>query len=82
MHRIDTLTAVKDKFGPGKNGFTDGNIRTGLATWLNSAMWDAIQEEICGVIEKAGIELNKENTISYIKPYYYWWAVRLTKRHC
>ncbi|HFP4314771.1 TPA: phage tail protein [Escherichia coli] len=61
MHRIDTLTAVKDKFGPGKNGFTDGNIRTGrLATWLNSAMWDAIQEEICGVIEKVGIELNKE----------------------
>ncbi|HFP3475178.1 TPA: phage tail protein [Escherichia coli] len=61
MHRIDTLTAVKDKFGPGKNGFTDGNIRTGrLATWLNSAMWNAIQEEICGVIEKAGIELNKE----------------------
>ncbi|HAM3642618.1 TPA: phage tail protein [Escherichia coli] len=61
MHRIDTLTAVKDKFGPGKNGFTDGNIRTGrLATWLNSAMWDAIQEELCGVIEKAGIELNKE----------------------
>ena len=61
MHRIDTLTAVKDKFGPGKNGFTDGNLRTGrLATWLNSAMWDAIQEEICGVIEKAGIKLNKE----------------------
>ncbi|BDI40616.1 phage tail protein [Escherichia coli] len=61
MHRIDTLTAVKDKFGPGKNGFTDGNLRTGrLATWLNSAMWDAIQEEICGVIEKAGIELNKK----------------------
>ncbi|EIY6659220.1 phage tail protein [Escherichia coli] len=61
MHRIDTLTAVKDKFGPGKNGFTDGNIRSGrLATWLNSAMWDAIQEELCGVIEKAGIELNKE----------------------
>ena len=61
MHRIDTPTAVKDKFGPGKNGFTDGNLRTGrLATWLNSAMWDAIQEEICGVIEKAGIELNKE----------------------
>ncbi|EFC2245663.1 phage tail protein [Escherichia coli] len=61
MHRIDTLTAVKDKFGPGKNGFTDGNIRTGrLATWLNSAMWDAIQEEMCAVIERAGIELDKE----------------------
>ncbi|MDS1578597.1 phage tail protein [Escherichia coli] len=61
MHRIDTLTAVKDKFGPGKNGFTDGNLRTGRpATWLNSAMWDAVQEELCCVIEKAGIELNKE----------------------
>lgn len=61
MHRIDTPTAVKDKFGPGKNGFTDGNIRTGRhATWLNSAMWDALQEEIGGVIEKAGIKLNKE----------------------
>ncbi|HAW5001070.1 phage tail protein [Escherichia coli] len=60
-HRIDTPTAVKDKFGPGKNGFTDGNIRTGRhATWLNSAMWDALQEEIGGVIEKAGIKLNKE----------------------
>ncbi len=23
-------------------------------------MWDALQEEICGVIEKAGIKLNKE----------------------
>ena len=61
MHRIDTLTAVKDKFGPGKNGFTDGNLRTGRpATWLNSAMWDALQEEICGVIERSGLELNKQ----------------------
>ncbi len=61
MHRIDTLTAVKDKFGPGKNGFTDGNLRTGRsATWLNSDMWDALQEEVCGVIESAGIELNKQ----------------------
>ncbi|EIR7527248.1 phage tail protein, partial [Salmonella enterica subsp. enterica serovar Brandenburg] len=61
MHRIDTLTAVKDKFGPGKNGFTDGSLRTGrLATWLNSDMWDAVQEEICHVIEGAGIALNKK----------------------
>ena len=61
MHRIDTLTAVKDKFGPGKNGFTNGNLSTGrVATWLDSDMWDAIQEELCGVIEKAGIPLNKQ----------------------
>ena len=25
MHRIDTKTAQKDKFGAGKNGFTDAN---------------------------------------------------------
>lgn len=25
MHRIDTKTAQKDKFGAGKNGFTRGN---------------------------------------------------------
>lgn len=25
MHRIDTPTAQKDKFGAGKNGFTRGN---------------------------------------------------------
>ncbi|EAA2685844.1 phage tail protein, partial [Salmonella enterica] len=24
MHRIDTPTAQKDKFGQGKNGFTNG----------------------------------------------------------
>ncbi len=30
MHRIDTPTAVKDKFGPGKNGFTDGIFVQGV----------------------------------------------------
>lgn len=29
MHRIDTPTAQKDKFGAGKNGFTAGNPQTG-----------------------------------------------------
>lgn len=29
MHRIDTKTAQKDKFGAGKNGFTRGNPQTG-----------------------------------------------------
>ncbi|EOK6286159.1 hypothetical protein M8806_22220, partial [Escherichia coli] len=28
MHRIDTKTAQKDKFGAGKNGFTRGNPQT------------------------------------------------------
>lgn len=60
MHRIDTATAQQDKFGQGKNGFTNGDPATGRrATDLNSDMWDAVQEEICGVIESAGIQLAK-----------------------
>ncbi|EMD6811810.1 hypothetical protein VRT12_000280 [Citrobacter koseri] len=61
MHRIDTATAQVDKFGPGKNGFTNGDPATGRrATDLNSDMWDAVQEEICAVIEWSGLALNKE----------------------
>lgn len=60
MHRIDTPTAQADKFGPGKNGFINGDPSTGRrATELNSDMWDAVQEEICNVIEKANIALDK-----------------------
>ncbi|HHT2831366.1 TPA: hypothetical protein ACTYSZ_002367 [Klebsiella aerogenes] len=60
MHRIDTPTAQQDKFGQGKNGFTNGDPATGRrATDLNSDMWDAVQEEICNVIESAGIVLDK-----------------------
>ncbi|MGV2813538.1 gp53-like domain-containing protein [Enterobacter cancerogenus] len=61
MHRIDTPTAQADKFGPGKNGFTNGDPATGRrATDLNSDMWDAVQEEICAVVEKSGLVLNKD----------------------
>ncbi|EBM3942866.1 tail fiber protein [Salmonella enterica subsp. enterica serovar Bonariensis] len=60
MHRIDTPTAQKDKFGQGKNGFTNGDPATGRrATDLNSDMWDAVQEEVCTVIEAASIPLSK-----------------------
>ncbi|WP_336212025.1 gp53-like domain-containing protein [Enterobacter sp. P82] len=60
MHRIDTPTAQADKFGPGKNGFTNGDPSTGRrATDLNSDMWDAVQEEICAVIEQSGLALDK-----------------------
>ncbi len=62
MHRIDTPTAQKDKFGAGKNGFTRGNPQTGVqATALDDDYFDAVQEEIVGVIEGAGISLNKAN---------------------
>ncbi len=60
MHRIDTPTAQIDKFGQGKNGFTNGDPSTGRrATDLNSDMWDAVQEEVANAIEGNGIALDK-----------------------
>ena len=60
MHRIDTPTAQRDKFGEGKNGFTRGNPQTGTpATQLDYLYCDSIQEEIANVIELAGITLDK-----------------------
>ncbi|AKA37690.1 gp53-like domain-containing protein [Yersinia ruckeri] len=62
MHRIDTPTAQVDKFGAGKNGFTRGNPQTGVpATALDDDYFDSVQEELAGVIEGAGIVLNKAN---------------------
>ncbi|UJL36112.1 carbohydrate kinase [Pantoea agglomerans] len=62
MHRIDTSTAQKDKFGAGKNGFTGGNPQTGeLPTALDQDFFDAIQEEIAAPIEAAGLVLQKES---------------------
>lgn len=60
MHRIDTSTAQVDKFGAGKNGFTGGNPQTGeLPTALNADFFDSVQEEIAGVIEAAGLDMDK-----------------------
>ncbi|NUF26917.1 phage tail protein [Gilliamella sp. ESL0254] len=60
MHRIDTSTAQRDKFGQGKNGFTRGNPQTGTpATQLDYLYCDAIQEEIANAIESAGFTLDK-----------------------
>lgn len=59
MRRIDTPTAAEDLFGPGKDGFRDGNPALAiLATRLNAAFFNAMQEEIAGVVEGAGLALN------------------------
>lgn len=67
MQRIDTSTAQKDKFGAGKNGFTDGNPQTGTpATDLDSAFFDSVQEELCNTIETAGFTLDPANNTQLI----------------
>lgn len=61
MHRIDTKTAQKDKFGAGKNGFNRGNPQTGTpATDLDDDYFDMLQEELCSVVEASGASLEKE----------------------
>lgn len=62
MKRIDTSTRSVDKFGAGKHGFTNGNPSTGTpATQLDESWFDHVQEEICGIIEAAGIALDSNN---------------------
>lgn len=62
MHRIDTPSRQKDKFGAGKDGFTQGDPQTGTqATQISEKFLDSIQEEIASVIEDtdSGATLDK-----------------------
>lgn len=64
MQRIATSTADLDKFGVGKNGFKDGNRAEGIvATQLEAAWFDHLQEEVCSVIEGFGVELDAASKI-------------------
>lgn len=84
MRRISTATKVVDKWGPGKPGFTDGNAVTGIpATDLEAQFFDSVQEELCGVVEAAGLTVDgssmaqllaaigiiaRKNTVAKIQP--------------
>jgi len=56
MHRIDSSGATADHL------FTDGDETHGIeATTVDSAWLNAAQEELCAVIEGAGLALDKAN---------------------
>jgi hypothetical protein len=62
MIRINTPTAEADKFGAGKPGFKGGTPGLGiLATKLSALFFNHVQEQICRVIEGAGLTLDEEN---------------------
>lgn len=62
MKRISTPTRVIDKFGAGKDGFTNGDAVAGIpATDLEDTWFDHVQEEVAGVIEAMGIALDPSN---------------------
>jgi len=59
MRRISTSTRVVDKFGAGKDGFTNGNAVSGIAaTDLEDVWFDHVQEEIANAVESSGQTLN------------------------
>lgn len=62
MRRISTGTKAVDKFGAGKDGFTNGNAVAGIpATDLEEGWFDHVQEELAGIVEGAGIALDAGN---------------------
>ncbi|MFM0328164.1 phage tail protein [Paraburkholderia strydomiana] len=62
MRRISTATRVVDKFGTGKDGFTNGDAVAGLpSTDLEDVWFDHVQEEIANVVEGAGLTLDPAN---------------------
>jgi hypothetical protein len=62
MRRISTATRVVDKFGAGKDGFTNGDAVAGLpSTDLEDVWFDAVQEEIANVVEGARLTLDPAN---------------------
>ena len=62
MHRIDSTNARPDINGPGKIGFHDNTDLPGQdATYLTPEWLNAIQEELCNLLEKNGDMLNPES---------------------
>lgn len=55
MDRINHPSAEADKFGAGKDGFTDGTpADESSGTVVNEDFLDGVQEELVGIIEAAG----------------------------
>ncbi|SAL20851.1 hypothetical protein AWB70_01072 [Caballeronia cordobensis] len=68
MRRISTATRVVDKFGAGKDGFTNGNAVSGIAaTDLEDVWFDHVQEEIANVVETSGQTLSAADRTQLLK---------------
>jgi len=74
MDRISTSTKALDLFGPGKHGFKDGNLASGiLPTDFDAAWCNNFQEEMMAIIEgsgQVGSEAVRNQVIKGIKRLY------------
>ncbi|MCA9530467.1 MAG: hypothetical protein KC543_10050 [Myxococcales bacterium] len=61
----DTPSAAADKFGAGKDGFTEGDPTIAVPATVLSAYWaDGIQENLARLCERFGAPLGKYNFLS------------------
>jgi hypothetical protein len=68
MRRISTATRVPNKFGPGKDGFTNGDAVGGIpATDLEDVWFDSVQEEIANAVEASGQTLDPNDRTQLTK---------------
>lgn len=68
MRRISTPTAAQDMFGPGKHGFRNGDPANAiLATRLQAEWFNALQEEVAGVVEESGQSLDVADSRQLLK---------------
>ncbi len=59
MKRIDTINARENMFGIGKSGFHDNADLPGQdATYVSPEWFNAVQEELCNLLELRGITLD------------------------
>jgi hypothetical protein len=62
MKRVSTSTADVDKFGTGRNGFTNGDPDTAVPpTQLDESDFDSYQEELARCVEGDGTTLDEDN---------------------
>jgi microcystin-dependent protein len=62
MQRINTANVAPNLFGFGRNGFSGGNPATNTpATFLSPEWCNAVQEELCGIVELLGYSLSGNN---------------------
>ncbi|BBP99075.1 hypothetical protein BSFA1_42040 [Burkholderia sp. SFA1] len=70
MRRISTATRVVNKFGAGKDGFTNGDAVGGIAaTDLEDVWFDHVQEEIANAIELSGQTLSNSDRTQLSKAF-------------
>ncbi|WP_058665350.1 hypothetical protein [Achromobacter xylosoxidans] len=81
MRRIATSTRHLNKFGPGRDGFTNGDPIAGIpSTDLQAEWFDTLQEEVAAVAETGGVALDPNNNAQLLQGIQRLIAAALTNR--